>query len=656
MKKWVLLLAVAGIAMLPCSIQAQVNSYFPEIWKEKPALHPVTTTDHPYTILDYRLVRDFNVTRQDKADSWSHYKTIYKSIKINTQAAADSLTQLIMTIERDEWMRGLRVRMLSPNGEVTDLNDHIRMIVLNDNRRAAVANNLVLQQGAELEYELSLKVGYDYAGCEFLQSPLPCNHVSFTLAAPKELEFRFKTTPGVPAPTDSLAGNIRYYQLNMQNVPDLPPNDLFNYLPQLKRIDFALHQAIEGKDTTRITWQQYGEDSYIPLVAVSKAEYKQLEKEMQKWPFTQQRMPVTQMIYLVEQFVKTNFQLTLPAETGETADIISILKSRRAEKAGMVRLLNAVYYMLNIPTQMLWTSSRDSLLLDSQLVTRQLARNVLLYFPTVQQALAPTDMNTRFPCYPSLWAGIPALRCRDTLMGQESKVLTDFITTPIVPYTSSNITMDATLQSVTEPIWEVKQSFGGYTGANIKAAFGNTGQTTEGKFKIYNALLPFEPGMRKPTAVKTENEVFNNRILDKPVLLNSTLNTPSLVENKNTALHIHIGQLLGGTMPADLPLPEGALPVQMSFPYYQEKRVNIPIPAGYKVDNKGDFSADISDKGAQPALGYKMRCEQDGNMLHIFIVEWYRQTDLYGSSKSIFGQILQRIQKLQQQDLVLVKE
>jgi hypothetical protein len=656
MKKWVLLLAVAVIAMLPCSIQAQVNSYFPEIWKEKPLLHTVTSADQPYTVLDYRLVRDFNVSKQDKAYDWTHYKTIYKNVKINTQAAADSLTQLIMTIERNEGLRGLRLRMLSPGGEVTDLNNLIRMIRLNDGRQAVVANNMVLQPGAELEYELSLKVAYDYSGTEFLQSPIACNHVSFTLVAPRELQFRFKTSPDVPAISDSIAGNFHYYQLNMQNVPELKSNDLYYYMPQLKRVDFALHLAADGKDTIHVNWQQVGEDNYIPMVAVSKAEYKQLEKELQKWPFTQQRMPTTQMIYLVEQFVKTNFELTRSSETGETMDIISIIRGRRADKVGMARLLNAVYYMLNIPTQMLFTSSRDSLQLDSQLVNRRLAQNVLMYFPTVQQALAPTDMDTRFPCYPSSWAGIPALRCRDTLIGQESKVLTDFIITPTVPYTLSNITLEATLKSVTDPVWEVKQSFGGYPGSSIKSAFVNTGNTTEGKFKIYNALLPFEPGVRKPTAVTAENEVFNNRMLDKPVLLNSTLNTPSLIENKNSALHIHLGQLLGGTLSADIPLPEGNFPVQLSFPYYQEKRINIPIPAGYKIANKGDFSADISEKGSQPALGYKMRCEQDGNMLHIFIVEWYRQTDMYGNNKSIFGQMLHTIHKIQQLDLVLVKE
>ena len=55
-------------------------------------------------------------------------------------------------------------------------------------------------------------------------------------------------------------------------------------------------------------------------------------------------------------------------------------------------------------------------------------------------------------------------------------------------------------------------------------------------------------------------------------------------------------------------------------------------------------------------MGLKMRCEQDGNVLHIFVLEWYRQTDFSGENKKIFGQMLNRARILQQQDLVLVKE
>lgn len=654
MKKWVLLLAVAAIAMLPLSMQAQVNSYFPGTWKENPQLHTTSSANDPYTILDYRIVRDFNVSTRDKAQATSHYKTLYKNIRVNTQRAADSLTRLVMAMEPSEALRGLRIRVIHPGGSVTNLNDEVRMIEMNQGQKAIVANNLILEAGCEIEYEMSLKVQYDYAGTDYLQSGIPCDQLSYALIAPKTLDFVIKPGAGLPPLQDSVSGNNRYYWLNMQHIPDLPANDLFFYLPQLKRIDFGLKQAIEGKDTVRMTWQKFGEDNYIPIVAVSKAEFKQLEKEVQKWPFVKQRLPLPQMIYLVEQYIKSNYRLVAPSETRETVDIISILRNKQAEKAGFTRLLNAVYYMLNIQTQVLFTTARDSLQMDSQLVYRQLPTNVLLYFPAVQQALAPTEMNTRFPCYPSLQTGIPALRCRDTLVGTENKVLTDFIQTPAPPYTLSNITLEATLRSVKDPTWEVKQSFGGYPASNLKTAFMGTGSTSEGRLQVYNAILPFEPGARKPLEVKPENEVFNNRSLDKPVLLNSTLLNTSSVENKESSIVIHTGPLLGNNLTGDIPLPPGNLPVQINFPYYQEKRIVIPVPTGYKVANKEDFSAEINDK--EGALGFKMRCEQDSGQLRIFVLEWYKQTDFSGSSKAAFGQLLKRIQVLQQQDLVLVKE
>lgn len=654
MKKWALLLAVAAIAMLPLSMQAQVNSYFPETWKENPQLHTTSPANDPYTILDYRMVRDFNISTRDKAQGASHYKTLYKIIKVNTQRAADSLTRLVMAMEPGEALRGLRIRIIHPGGNVTNLNDEVRMIEMNQGRRAIVANNLLLEAGCEIEYEMNLKVQYDYAGTDYLQSGIPCEQLSYVLVAPKTLDFVIRPSAGLPALRDSVSGNNRYYWLNMQHMPDLPANDLFFYLPQLKRIDFGLKQAIEGKDTVRMTWQKFGEDNYIPIVAISKAEFKQLEKELQKWPFVKQRIPLPQMIYLVEQYIKSNYRLVEPSGTGETVDLISIIRNKQAEKAGLTRLLNAVYYMLNIQTQVLFTTSRDSLQMDSQLVYRQLPTNVLLYFPGLQQALSPTEMNTRFPCYPSLQTGIPALRCRDTLVNGESKVLTDFIQTPAPPYTLSNITLEATLRSVTDPTWDVKQSFGGYPASNLKTAFAGTGSTAEGRLQVFNAILPFEPGARKPLEVKPENEVFNNRALDKPVLLKSTLLNTSSVENKESSTVIHVGPLLGNSLTAEIPLPPGDLPVQINFPYYQEKRIVIPVPAGYKVANKEDFSAEVNDKAG--ALGFKMRCEQDGSLLRIFVLEWYKQTDFSGDSKAAFGQLLKRILVLQQQDLILVKE
>ncbi|RFS24826.1 DUF3857 domain-containing protein [Chitinophaga silvatica] len=648
MKKWIFFLTV-GICIANITT-AQSNNYFQDLWKEQPELH-TTTSDAPFTVLNYKVVRDFNVTRKDRSYRCFQYKAIYKSIKVNTRQGADSLHQIMLSFEQNEELVSMRIRAINAKGEVINLDQQVRTIRMPDSRKVIVVRDFGLAPGWEIEYELIMKILYDLSGSDYLQSTTEVENASFQLIAPASYSFKVKPTGGLPPATDSTSNYLRFYTVSARNLAPLVYNELFYFLPQLQRVDFSLDQAIEQKDTVRSSWQHFGQENYIPYVSISKPEYKQLEKELKRWGFLQKPMPLPQLIYQVEQYVKSNYTIVDPVYTKETFDIISILKSKRVEKAGMVRLLSGIYYLLNVQSQILLMSSRDTIPLVPDVVVGEVPKNILLYFPQVQQALAPTEMDSRFPCYPSIWSGITALRCRDTLIGEESKVLTDFITTPVVPYTNSNITLEATLNDWNNPSWEVKQSFGGYPAANIKAAFTNSENNQENKNKILNVLLPFQGGSRRPSAIQLENEKFTNIPLNKPVLLQSTLSTPNLISTTDGQTKLHIGELVGGTMSTALQIPPGDLPIQLSFPYYQEKRINITVPAGLRLTNINEFNTDIND----PALGYKIKCTQDGQQLRVFIIEWYKNADITGKSKQSFKAIQQKVSQLQKLDMVFSK-
>ncbi|WP_343745250.1 hypothetical protein [Chitinophaga sp.] len=656
MKRLIFFLSVICIASLPLLTSAQINNYYPDTWKDNAQPETVALTgaaaEAPYYITSYKISRDFNITNRDKAEAVTHYKTIYKRIYINTAAAADSLTQLALTLETNELLRGFRIRSLLPDGKTINLTDQTRSLKLNDGRTAVVVNNIRVQAGGELEYELSLKELFDYAGADYLQSGIASGQIQFMLVAPRSLQFNFHAANGVPGITDSVAGNNHYHRVALQQVPALQNNDFYYFLPQLQRIDFALSTAAEGRDTTRLSWQQFGQDLYIPYVSVNKNEQKQLEKELDRWPFLKYRLPVPQLIYLVEQYIKTNYSLRPASDFFEPQDLSTIIRTKQTDRNGMVKLMMAAYYTLNIPVQLLATASRDTIPLQKNLVNRAAANNILLYFPAQQQALAPTEMNTRYPCYPPLWSNTLALRCRDTLVGTESKVLTDFIMTPQPQYTFSNSTLEASLSSLSHPVWKVTQSFGGYGGSNAKNAFIQA-TTTEARNNIFNALLPFMPGARTIVSVEAQNEKFTNTPLDKPVVINSTLETPALIVQDGDHYLLSIGQLLAGVQNYQYHLPEGDKPVQLAFPYYQEKRVHIDLPAGYTLADKAAFTADISHNNV---LGLKMRCEEENSRLHIFIIEWYSQSELKGEDKKVLGNILDRFKKLQLQQLTLVKK
>ncbi|MDQ0108280.1 hypothetical protein J2T02_003408 [Chitinophaga terrae (ex Kim and Jung 2007)] len=648
MRKWIIFLTV-GICIANITT-AQINNYFPDTWKTQPE-SPRLTSDAPYTVVDNKLVADFNVSAQDKAEGCYQYKIAYKAIRINSQAGADSLHQLVLNFEPNDELRSMRVRAINQQGEITNLESKVRTVRLPGNRRAVVIQDLSLPVGTMVEYEIVVRYLYNTSGSEFLQTGLEAEHVDFRLTGPKNYTFRIQTTPGVPAIKDSTSGELQFHSISLNKVPAFISSDLFYTLPNLKRVDYAVVQAIEKKDTLKATWQQYGEENYIPYVAVSPQEFKKLERELQRLTFLARPMAPAQRIYLLEQYIKSNFTLVFPDETGATQDISWILSNKKADETGMIRLLNASYYLMNIPTQILFTGSRDSIPVTPEIPLRGVAKNVLLYFPTLNQALAPTEMLTRFPCYPSKWSGITALRCRDTLVGSQSKVLTDFITTPVVPYSFSNVTLEASLSDVQNPVWQVTQSFGGYPSSNIKTAFTKAGDVQETRNSLLNSLLPFQAGERRASNVAIENEVFTPYTLEKPVVLKSSLATPALVKTSPQEIRLRIGDLLGGTIPTETDIPTNNYPIQISFPYYQEKRINITVPSGFKLANSGNWNATIDD----PALSYRIKCDQNGQQLTIFIIEWYKQNDLSGNSKLKFKAVQEKIRQIQKLEMVLTK-
>jgi hypothetical protein len=647
MRKWILILTVA--ICIANITKAQSSNYFEDLWLNQPVLHTITS-DAPFTVLNYKVVRDFNVDKRDKAQGCVQYMGIFKSIKVNTSEGANSLRQVYLSFDPNEEMRSLRVRAINNDNQVVNLEQYVRTTRMPDGGRAVILRDFQLEKGWELEYEVIVKVYFDPTGSDFLQSRTETDHADFQLIAPKNYTIKIKTTPEVPV-TDSSSQDLNYYNISLHHLPAQQISDLYFYLPQLQRVDFSLEKIVEKKDTLRSNWQQFGEENYIPYVSISQPEFKQLQKELQRWKFLEVPMPQQTLIPLVEEFIKSKYTLVPETGTEETVNLVNILATRRAEPIGMTRLINATFYLLNVPTQILLTSARDTIPVDSQILVRRVPKNVLLYFPKLNQALSPTDMSTRFPYYNPLFSGILALRCRDTLIGDQSKVLTDFITTPVAPYSSSNITIEATLNDWTNPVWKLKQSFGGVPATNIRAAFDNAGDDLNSRNKILNAILPFYGGNRRPSDIQLKYEKFGPESVNKAVELLSSLTTPTLVLNTDSVTLLRVGDLIGGTMPTAPYMPPGNIPVQLTFPYYQEKRVNITVPAGLKLRNIDSFNADLSDE----KMGYKIKCVQNGQQLNVFVIEYYKEANLNGESKQTFRAIQKKIAQLQKEDMVFVK-
>jgi hypothetical protein len=643
------------LVLLPLSASSQINRYLPDTWKPQPEPAAATGSGPNYTLLHYAIVRDFNIPESDRQLYITHYKTVYRHIRANRPSPSDSLTQLVIPLERNESYRSAQARISYADGST--LNIRPQMARLKDGREALVLAPLQMKPGSELEYDLTLKESEDYAGADIMQSTMPCERADYMLVAPADLLFHHKSSNGFPALTSSSENGVQRLKATSGPIPGLQPdNGLYYYQPRLQRVEFALHAEAGKKDTAYNTWQHQGEQLYLQYVSIEQQEYRRLQKELKKWSFLQRNPPLPTLIYQVEQYIKTHYRLVPVADQYELADLSSILHSQNANEAGMVRLMAAVYDMLGIRCQLLFTTARDEVPLDSNLVNLKPAQHVLLYFPTLGQALSPTETSTRFPLYPPGWCNTLALRCRDTLQNNERVVLTDMVQTPQPDYTLHNISLEATLRlnAAHDSLrLQTTQTYGGFPATILRETL--SGKKEEEKKTAYESLLPALPEQRSVHSLQAANESWPDYQPNQPFTLKSIMDAGGLLSNEQGKLQIRIGQLLANALQRQA-LPPDGIPVEMVYPFYQEKRLYLELPAGYKVANIADFNTDIHyNEGNTAALGSKITCRQENNRLNIYAIEWYRQTIYDGEARNTFRKILEGADTLRDKVLVLEK-
>lgn len=617
------------LCLLCCTLAfSQINSYVSNTWETQPQLHHQTDTSVPVTLLKHIAIRDFSRTTEDG----SHSRTIYKRMRINTTKAADSLTQLLIPLEPYEHIRSIDARIIYPDGHIVKV--PALKIYISGNAETVRLSPLKLVAGCELEYDMIVLEITSRAGFEYMQSTTPCNEATFMLVVPPDMLFRSRGRNGFPDVTDSVAfTGVHYFRATAYHVPALFPGDLFYYNTWIQRTEFSLRAT---------TWQQPAKDQFLEYVYMENPAYKRLQKEVSKWDFLKNRLPLPTLIYQIEQQIKSQYKLINDPDNYDLSDVEEMLKTKNCNKTGIVKLMESVYYLLGIHTQILFTSTRESVPLDSSIVNIELANNILIYFPELQQALAPASIDTRFPFYPASWTDLLALRCRDTLIDKKAEVLVDFIRTPVTGYTKNNISLEANIDINALGVYNVKlkQTVGGYPGMTIKTIIGNT--LIASLEDQYNSMLPTGPIRVSGLAHKMQNGYWDQPVADTPFILESSFKTDS----------INIGMLINGLVQQYVSsMPPVDIPIEMAYPFYQESRIYITVPEGYKMANTADYIVDIPGT----SLGYKITCKQEDNRITIYALKWFKKSSYNNEEKKVFRKILQADNDIKDKRLYISK-
>jgi hypothetical protein len=314
----------------------------------------------------------------------------------------------------------------------------------------------------------------------------------------------------------------------------------------------------------------------------------------------------------------------------------------------------AVFYMMHIRCQLMITAGRDQVPLNSSIARYSDAKNVLLYFPDLKQAMAPGEKAYQTPYYPPMWSNIESVVCSDTLAGDISKVNVSFMKTPVPDYASSGMRNETEIWLTDTPgtaRLRTVQQFSGFADAQVKTAVANVEIDPKTSF---NAFILLKPEQHNIISVEPRNMKWSPVSMNDPFTLTSTYTMPAFALEIDGQLTIRTGALLAYQYQPTQKLPPAGEPVNLIYPCYFEKKVMVHLPKGYKVKNMAGFNTDLSN--IDPNMGLKCTIRQDGDVVTIFLMDWYKKSLLEGKSRDAFDKIANTVTGYRLKDLVLEKE
>jgi len=585
------------------------------ITKDEEALPAVVVKD--FTGVEYY----FDPARKDLFI----YATEHRIVRVNSTDGIERFNKLAVPISPGGGPVAVRARTISPKGEVVEVPPENMKELKNENAGGARIFALDgVEVGSEIEYYFTRQRRGSHFGREGLQSGTAAHDVTFELVSPTPLTFDTKVynLPGVAMKKDTLTAGRRILRLHLADVPALREEAFAEVAAHRARVEYKLAYVANKGAARQFTWADASQHLYGLIYKTDKDDERAIAEVLKR-----AQVPAAGLLAVrvaaAENYVKTNFNLDPAAE----ASLPRMLATRNAPELGFVRLLAGMYRALGVEFELVATTDRSSTPFDGSFDTWNYLDEFALYFPGLKQYLAPGHPECRLGLVPAEWTANQALVVRTVRLGSTESAVGAVRELPALPARASSHDMDVRVSfapSLDRATVRLEQAFGGYQGLGLQAVYARLPPD-----KQPEVLRELQKGI-VPDAEFTKTDVRNGEaglnVLDKPFTVVSTLTSVGLLDKAGPRYLFKVGILIG---------PQTELYQQQARQYDVEnsfnrqyiRRLEVELPAGYRVRNLKDLNLDVltGPTTDAPAYYFHSGYEQQGQRLTVSIREGYEQ-------------------------------
>jgi hypothetical protein len=369
-------------------------------WENNPVQTDEKQKDELYYYTKYLLSVEY--VYHEQAGQYYKYKTEHYKVKLNSDAGIEDFNKIYIPMEDVLRVKKLSTRVIKKDEVITFKPKVEEFYSEDEEERYYYFPVSGLELGDEIEIMYTLQMHPEFDGDQiYFQGDIPVFDFDFYFIGPNDAYFQFLAHNGLKQPQliDTIVQRNQWV-LHMDSIPAYEPEYFSEYNNTSMKMDIALRGFDNPSDKSYSPYEEFN-------VTLNAAYNKNNEgKDAKALTMLNEEIGVNEVsskedkIRLIENFIKTEMLISVSFPEQSMADIV---KSRKCNSIGTILLFMGLCDDADILYQYGFVTDRYDTFLNAEIESMYFMQNYFLYFPELDNYLAPLDFATRYGYLDANW-------------------------------------------------------------------------------------------------------------------------------------------------------------------------------------------------------------------------------------------------------------
>jgi Domain of Unknown Function with PDB structure (DUF3857) len=387
--------------LLSFNSQAQLFPFYKHHdWQKNPIQEKKVLENELYFFTKY--LKCIEYIYDGSEGQYYKYETEHYKVKLSSDAAIEEFNKVYISMEDVVRISKLEARVIKEN-EVIKLKPKVEEFYSEDeDERYNYFPLSQLELGDEIEILYTVQKQPDFDGDQFFfQSDIPIYDFDFIFIAPNDAYFQFLAHNELDEPQliDTILQKHQW-TISMDSIPAYEPEYFSEYNNTAMKLDVSLRGFDSPTDKSYSPYAEFNELlNGVYNINFEGKDAKALFSLNEQLGVHQMRSKVDK-VRRIEHFIKTEMVIS---NSSSEQTISEIVKNGRSTSIGSILLLMGLCQDADIEYQYGFVSDRYDTKLSDEIESMHFLQNYFIYFPELNDYLAPLDFTTRLGYLSSDW-------------------------------------------------------------------------------------------------------------------------------------------------------------------------------------------------------------------------------------------------------------